>query len=56
MAAGNLTMPEEDCVADMYEAAVEILSRAGIQRYEISNFARSKEKVIIGKKLEKRQP
>ena len=43
--AGNLAMPEEDCVADMYEAAVEILSKAGIQRYEVSNFARSKEKV-----------
>ena len=45
VAVGNLTMPEEDCVADMYEAAVEILSKAGIHRYEISNFARSKEKV-----------
>ena len=45
VAAGNLAMPEEDCVADMYEAAIEILSKAGIHRYEVSNFARSKEKV-----------
>ena len=45
VATGNLTMPDEDCVADMYDAAVETLSKAGIHRYEISNFARSKEKV-----------
>ena len=53
VAAGNLTMPVEDCVVDMYEAAVEILSRAGIHRYEISNFARTKEKVMNRNKLEK---
>jgi oxygen-independent coproporphyrinogen-3 oxidase len=32
--------PSEDQTADRYEAAVERLERAGVQRYEIANFAR----------------
>ena len=33
-------VPDEDLTADMYEVACERLNKAGIQQYEISNFAR----------------
>lgn len=33
-------VPDEDLTADLYERAVERLEAAGIQQYEISNFAR----------------
>src|SRR5258706_330866 len=33
-------VPGDDQIADFYEAAVKRLARIGIQRYEISNFAR----------------
>jgi len=32
--------PSEEATAELYEAAVEYLGRAGLARYEISNFAR----------------
>ena len=34
-------VPDEDLTADMYEVACERLNSAGIQQYEISNFARA---------------
>jgi oxygen-independent coproporphyrinogen-3 oxidase len=34
-------VPGEDAIADFYETAVERLARLGIERYEISNFARA---------------
>src|SRR5271154_6333882 len=34
-------VPDEDLTADMYETACDRLQAAGIQQYEISNFARS---------------
>jgi len=34
-------VPGEDAIADFYETAVERLARVGIERYEISNFARA---------------
>jgi oxygen-independent coproporphyrinogen-3 oxidase len=37
---GAPEIPSDDQIADSYELAVERLSRAGIARYEISNFAR----------------
>jgi oxygen-independent coproporphyrinogen-3 oxidase len=37
---GAADVPSDDQVADFYELAVERLSLAGLQRYEISNFAR----------------
>src|SRR5579864_8746180 len=33
-------VPDEDLTADMYEMACELLNAAGIEQYEISNFAR----------------
>jgi oxygen-independent coproporphyrinogen-3 oxidase len=33
-------VPDDDAIADFYEAAVERLAGLGIERYEISNFAR----------------
>ncbi|MBM3744755.1 MAG: coproporphyrinogen III oxidase family protein [Acidobacteria bacterium] len=37
---GAAAAPSEDQTADLYEAAVERLERAGVRRYEIANFAR----------------
>jgi len=37
---GAPDIPSDDLIADFYEIAVERLARAGIDRYEISNFAR----------------
>ena len=37
---GAPDIPSDDQIADFYEIAVERLARAGITRYEISNFAR----------------
>lgn len=34
-------LPDDDRQADMYLAAVELLEKAGLHQYEISNFARS---------------
>ncbi len=36
----KLDLPDEDCVADMYEDCVGILAEHGLLRYEISNFAK----------------
>lgn len=37
---GAREIPSEDCIVDFYEAAVERLAAMGLDRYEISNFAR----------------
>ena len=37
---GAHDVPSEDAIADFYEAAVERLAGLGLERYEISNFAR----------------
>ena len=37
---GLLALPDDDLVADLYEGAVERLAARGLERYEISNFAR----------------
>ena len=36
---GQLPLPDEDLVADMYDLATDELTRAGYQQYEISNWA-----------------
>ncbi len=36
----NLTLPDEDACADMYELLVEKLRKSGYARYEISNFSK----------------
>ncbi|HJW92840.1 MAG TPA: radical SAM family heme chaperone HemW [Thermoanaerobaculia bacterium] len=40
VARGRTTLPEEEQVAQLYLEAVARLSEAGLQQYEISNFAR----------------
>ncbi len=40
IARGELRMPPDDAVAEMYEQARRVLSAAGLRQYEISNFAR----------------
>jgi oxygen-independent coproporphyrinogen-3 oxidase len=37
--AGDLQLPDEDIVADMYDAAIDTLGQGGYEHYEISNFA-----------------
>ncbi len=39
-AAGRLSYPDPDLAADLYELADELLTAAGYQQYEISNWAR----------------
>lgn len=39
-AAGQLSPPDEDAEADMYEEAIRTLTAAGFEHYEISNFAK----------------
>ena len=36
----ELQLPDDDAVADMYDACVEFLRREGYARYEISNFSK----------------
>ena len=38
--SGALDLPDDDLVADLYRRTVETLSALGLERYEISNFAR----------------
>jgi oxygen-independent coproporphyrinogen III oxidase len=40
VARGSWTVPDDDLVADMYEAALPLLSGAGYEHYEVSNWAR----------------
>lgn len=37
---GGLSLPDDDLVADLYRLTVDALGGHGLQRYEISNFAR----------------
>ncbi|XP_050689106.1 radical S-adenosyl methionine domain-containing protein 1, mitochondrial-like isoform X2 [Eriocheir sinensis] len=37
--AGEVRLPGPDEMADLYEVAVQVLSEAGLHRYEVSNFA-----------------
>lgn len=37
---GGLSLPDDDLVADLYRHTVDVLGGEGLQRYEISNFAR----------------
>ncbi|XP_053391651.1 radical S-adenosyl methionine domain-containing protein 1, mitochondrial-like [Mercenaria mercenaria] len=38
--SGHVTVPDNDTMADMYIAAVELLEAHGLERYEVSNFAK----------------
>jgi oxygen-independent coproporphyrinogen-3 oxidase len=49
-------VPAEDAIAGFYETAVERLERAGIPRYEISNFARPGCESIHNLKYWRREP
>lgn len=48
--------PEAETVADLYELAVERLERAGLRRYEISNFARPGEESLHNLKYWRLEP
>jgi len=40
VARGEVTMPGEDLVADLYELATDTLASAGFEQYELSNWAK----------------
>jgi oxygen-independent coproporphyrinogen III oxidase len=40
---GRVELPDDDRVAELYLEAIDVLSAAGLQQYEISNFAREGE-------------
>lgn len=40
VAAGRVTLPDEDEVADQYEMLLKVVPEAGLKQYEIANFAR----------------
>jgi oxygen-independent coproporphyrinogen-3 oxidase len=53
---GAAEVPSDDQIADFYETAVERLARAGIARYEISNFARPGHESLHNLKYWRRDP
>ncbi|HWF09177.1 MAG TPA: radical SAM family heme chaperone HemW [Bryobacteraceae bacterium] len=53
---GASDVPSEDRIADFYETAVERLRAHGIERYEISNFARPGAESLHNLKYWKREP
>src|SRR6185312_13829252 len=53
---GASDVPSEDRIADFYETAVERLHAHGIDRYEISNFARAGIESLHNLKYWKREP
>ena len=53
---GSATLPDEDLVAAMYLEAIETLREAGLEQYEISNFARSGEECLHNLRYWRREP
>jgi oxygen-independent coproporphyrinogen-3 oxidase len=53
---GAMDVPSENQIADFYESAVEKLAARGIDRYEISNFARPGAESLHNLKYWKREP
>lgn len=53
---GAPDLPNDDQIADFYEAAVERLASMGIERYEISNFARPGFESVHNTKYWTREP
>ncbi len=53
---GAFDVPSEDAVAGFYEAAVDHFAAHGIQRYEISNFARPGAESLHNLKYWRREP
>ena len=41
VSSGKILLPEEDTAADMYELVQSLLAKAGLERYEISNYAKN---------------
>lgn len=42
VANGEIALPDEDACVDMYDNALTLLRRLGFERYEVSNFTKSK--------------
>lgn len=56
VARGRTALPEEDDVAELYLEAVSTLAAAGLQQYEISNFARAGEESRHNLRYWRREP
>jgi oxygen-independent coproporphyrinogen III oxidase len=53
---GASDVPSDDAIANFYEIAVDELAHAGIERYEISNFARAGAESVHNLKYWRREP
>jgi oxygen-independent coproporphyrinogen-3 oxidase len=53
---GASDTPSDDAIATFYEQAVEALAEAGIQRYEISNFAKAGQESLHNLKYWQQEP
>lgn len=56
VASGRTTLPPDDSVASLYLEAVERLGKAGLEQYEISNFAREGEQCRHNLRYWRREP
>jgi len=54
--AGILSLPDEDLSADMYEWAIDQTAEAGMEQYEVSNFARPGEECRHNQVYWRREP
>jgi oxygen-independent coproporphyrinogen-3 oxidase len=54
--AGSVTLPPDEVVSEMYLEAIDVVRRAGLHQYEISNFARQGEECIHNLKYWNRSP
>ena len=43
VSSGQISLPDEDTAADMYELVQAKLAKAGLERYEISNYAKNRQ-------------
>lgn len=56
IAAGRVSLPDEDAVAGQYERAFDLCAEFGLRQYEVSNFARSGEESLHNLRYWKREP
>ena len=56
VARGRMHLPEPDAVADMLLALAEIFERAGLSRYELSNYARAGHEAQHNARYWRREP
>jgi oxygen-independent coproporphyrinogen III oxidase len=53
---GRSILPEDDVIAAMYKRAIEVATEAGLEQYEVSNFARPGEESLHNLRYWERRP